>query len=149
MKRAEYRLFLSGVILIIMVLATTDVWAERMAVIGNTANVRSGPGTDYASVWQVEKYHPIDIVKVSGNWYQFKDFENDIGWIHKSLVKKISTVITKKAKCNVREGPDTKYDILFTVDSGVPFKVEKRQGKWIQIRHADGDTGWIHQSLIW
>ena len=149
MKRAEYRLFLSGVILIIMVLATTDVWAERMAVIGNTANVRSGPGTDHASVWQVEKYHPIDIVKVSGNWYQFKDFENDIGWLHKSLLKKISTVITKKDKCNIREGPGTSHPILFTVERGIPFKVEKRQNPWLRIQHADGDAGWIHQSLVW
>lgn len=149
MKKSEFRLFLGGIVLIIMVFAATDVLAERMAVIGSTANVRSGPGTDHAVIWKVEKYHPVNITKVSGKWYQFKDFENDIGWIHKSLVKKISTVITKKDKCNVREGPGAKYDVLFIVDRGVPFKVEKRQGKWIRIQHADGDAGWIHQSLVW
>ncbi len=70
-----------------------------MAIVGNKGNVRSGPGTGYETIWQVEKYYPIDIIQVSGDWYQFKDFENDIGWIHKSLVKNISTVITKKNKC--------------------------------------------------
>jgi len=35
------------------------------------------------------------------------------------------------------------------VDSGVPFKVLTRKGNWIQVRHADGDKGWIHKSLVW
>ena len=138
-----------GLFLIISVLTSSNAMAERMAVIGSTANVRSGPGTNHAIIWKIEKYHPINVIKRSGNWYQFKDFENDIGWIHQSLVGKISTVITKKSKCNVREGPGSSYDIIFTLESGVPFKVKKRQGKWIQIQHADGDIGWIHQSLVW
>lgn len=126
-----------------------DARAERMAVIGTTGNVRSGPGTEHAVIWQVEKYHPIEVIKVSGSWYQFEDFDKDIGWIHKSLVKKVSAVITKKEKCNIREGPGTNHVVIFTVERGVPFKVEKRQKKWIHIRHADGDAGWIHQSLVW
>ena len=149
MKKPGFRLFLGGFVLNEIDFAATDVLAERMAVFKSTANVRSGPGTDHAVIWKVEKYHPINITTVSGNWYQFKDFENDIGWIHKSLVKKISTVITKKDKCNVREGPGEKHDVIFIVDRGIPFKVEKRQGKWIRIQHADGDAGWIHQSLVW
>jgi len=24
-----------------------------------------------------------------------------------------------------------------------------RKGNWIQVRHADGDKGWIHKSLVW
>lgn len=149
MPKSLVYLFFSGFALTISVLVTTNAMAERMAATGSTANVRSGPGTGHAIIWKIEKYHPINVIKRSGNWYQFKDFEGDIGWIHQSLVGKISTVITNKRKCNVREGPGTKYDVIFTLDSGVPFKVKKRQGKWIQIQHADGDTGWIHQSLIW
>jgi SH3-like domain-containing protein len=149
MKKPEFRLFFGGFFLIVMVFAATDVLAERMAVIKSIANVRSGPGTDHAVIWKVEKYHPINVTTVSGKWYQFKDFENDIGWIHKSLVKKISTVITKKDRCNVREGPGEKHDVIFIVDRGIPFKVEKRQGNWIRIQHADGDAGWIHRSLVW
>ena len=98
---------------------------------------------------KVEKYHPIIVLKKSGNWYRFHDFEKDEGWIHQSIVSNISSVITKKKKCNVRSGPGTTYDILFTVENGVPFKVIERKGRWIHIHHADGDKGWIHESLVW
>lgn len=149
MKQYKWPRFFGVGVFIVMTFAAGNVRAERLAVSGTTANVRSGPGTDRAVIWQVEKYHPIQVIKVSGSWYQFKDFENDIGWLHKSLVNKISTVITNKTKCNIRGGPGVKHAILFTVERGIPFKVEKRQKQWIQIQHADGDTGWIHQSLVW
>ncbi len=138
-----------GLCLALLVLAPPDVLAERMAVTALTANVRSGAGAEYPVLWKIEKYHPIEVIKRDGKWYQFKDFEGDIGWVHQSLVGKVSTVITRKNKCNIRKGPGAKYDVLFNLDSGIPFKVKKRQGKWIQIQHADGDTGWIHQSLVW
>ena len=123
--------------------------AERLAVSAPVANIRSGPGTKHNVLWKVEKYFPLRIIEKSGEWYHFEDFEGDKGWVHKSLVRKISAVITKNDACNIRSGPGTKNKIIFTVEKGIPFKVLKRKDSWIQIEHADGDKGWIHKSLVW
>ena len=123
--------------------------AERLAVSANVANVRSGPGTKYDVIWQIEKYHPILVIHKTDPWYQFKDFEDDKGWVHKSLLGKMKTVITKGNTSNIRSGPGTKHKVLFQVDKGIPFKVKARKGNWIHIQHADGDEGWIHASLVW
>ena len=123
--------------------------AERMAVGSPVANIRSGPGSNYEIIWKVARYHPLVIVEKSGNWFRFKDFEGDIGWIHRSLVRKLQTLITAKPVCNVRSGPGTGHDIRFTVEKGIPFKRLKSKGNWIYIEHADGDRGWIHKSLVW
>ena len=123
--------------------------AERLAVSAPVANIRSGPGTKHNVLWKVEKYFPLRIIEKSGEWYHFEDFEGDKGWVHKSLVRKISAVITKNDACNIRSGPGTSNKIIFTVEKGIPFKVLKRKGSWIQIEHADGDKGWIHKSLVW
>lgn len=125
------------------------VLAERYAVSASKANIRSGPGTKYDWVWQVGKYYPIEVEEKKGNWYYFKDFEGDTGWIHKSLIDKIPTVITDKDNCNIRNGPGTKYDIAFTVGPGIPFRIVEKEGNWIHVEHADGDKGWIHKSLVW
>ena len=123
--------------------------AERLAVSAPVANIRSGPGTKHNVLWKVEKYFPLRIIEKSGEWYHFEDFEGDKGWVHKSLVRKISAVITKNDACNIRSGPGTSNKIIFTVEKGIPFKVLERKGSWIQIEHADGDKGWIHKSLVW
>ena len=139
----------------ILILAVTLViigavsFAQRLTVTASTANIRSGPGTNYEVLWQVEKFHPLWIIKKVDNWYHFRDFEGDVGWIHHSLVSDIPSVITKNEICNIRSGPGTDYKILFTVEKGIPFRVLQRKAKWVYIQHADGDKGWIHDSLLW
>jgi uncharacterized protein YgiM (DUF1202 family) len=132
-----------------ILLFATLVQAEHLAVSANIANIRSGPGTKHDVLWQVEKYYPIEPIEKKGKWYHFRDFENDEGWVHESLIQKMDAVISKKEKCNVRSGPGAKYDVVFTVEKGIPFKVLKRKGNWINIEHADGDKGWIYKTLVW
>ena len=136
------------IFLLIMLLAGTAS-AERLAVSAPVANIRSGPGTSHNVLWKVEKYFPLRVIEKSGDWYHFEDFEGDKGWVHQSLVSKISAVVTKNDACNIRSGPGTGNKIIFTVEKGIPFKVLNREGSWIHIEHADGDKGWIHKSLIW
>ena len=129
--------------------AANPAWAERLVVTTPIANIRTGPGTDYAVIWQVEKYHPLNIIERRGPWCRFEDFEGDHGWIHNSLLGRIDAVITVKEACNVRSGPGTNYEVVFMVGAGVPFKVRKRKGNWLQVEHADGEQGWIERSLVW
>ena len=123
--------------------------AERLTIIAPVANIRSGPGSKYDILWKVEKYYPISVIEKKNSWYQFKDFEDDKGWVHGSLVGKMDAVITKRDQCNIRSGPGTGNKILFTVEKGIPFKVIKRKNQWLHIEHADKDRGWIHDSLVW
>lgn len=136
---------LAGMIMIIPVAHA----AERMAVSATDANIRSGPGPNQDVLWKVEKYYPIEVVETSGVWLRFKDYEGDSGWIHKSLVDKTPTVVTKQNGCQLRAGPGTEQPVLIKIDKGIPFKVLKRDGRWIQVEHADGDKGWLHDSLVW
>ena len=136
-------------LLVSIALGANPVNAQRLSVDADIANIRAGPGTDDPVIWQVEKYHPLEVLQQQGDWYLFKDFEGDRGWIHRSLLADTRTVIVIKDQCNVRSGPGTDTPIHFTVDRGVPFKVLTEKGAWLQVIHADGDQGWIHRPLIW
>lgn len=133
----------------LFVFGSAVAWAERLAVNAPIANIRSGPGTRHDILWRVERYYPLSIIKTSGSWYYFSDFEGDTGWVHKSLVSKTPTVITLKDKSNVRSGPGTKFRILFSIEKGIPFRVLQRKGNWVHVEHGDGDKGWIYASLLW
>ena len=124
--------------------------ADRLTVSVNSAIVRTGPGTNYDIAWEnLDKNYPLEMVNKKGDWYYIRDYENDVGWIHRSNVATWDSVITKKDNCNVRSGPSTSSSVVFVVNNGVPFKVLKRKGRWIKIQHADGDSGWIYDSLVW
>jgi SH3-like domain-containing protein len=137
------------IIIIFLGCANFACAGERLTVAVPTANIRSGPGTNYDIIWQVYKYYPLRVLEKTRQWYRFVDFEGDKGWIYRPLVRNIASVITIKEKCNIRSGPGTNYNVVFKTEKGVAFKVINRKGNWIHVRHADGDEGWIYKSLVW
>ncbi len=138
-----------GWVLAFLLLFSLPALAERLSVSVPMANIRSGPGTTYKVLWRVERNHPLKVVKTSGEWIYFSDFEGDRGWVHRDIVSDADAVIVTRDKVNVRTGPGADHDVAFTVARGVPFQVVERKGKWIRVRHADGEAGWIHAMLVW
>jgi SH3-like domain-containing protein len=136
-------------LILVLIFASIVPAAERYAVTANIANIRSGPGTNHNILFEAEKYYPFKLLKKAGSWYQVEDYEGDVGWIYKNLVEEMTTVITKKSKCNIRSGPGLKNQVVFISERGVPFLVIGMEGKWIHVRHSDGPEGWIHSSLVW
>ncbi|MCP3952490.1 MAG: SH3 domain-containing protein [Desulfobacterales bacterium] len=134
---------------VFLLLTVGSAQAQRLAVSSAIANVRSGPGTEYDILWKVERYYPIETLKKENQWYYFKDFEGDRGWLHESLVGDMKTVVTISSSCNIRSGPSTDYAVAFTPERGTPFKVLGREGNWLKIEHTKGYRGWIYKSLVW
>ncbi len=138
-----------AVLVILALLGSVALAAERMAVSVKEANVRAKPQPNADVLWKIEKYHPVEVLEASGVWLRFKDFEGDGGWVHKSMLDKTPAVITKQNGCQLRAGPGTDQPVLVKIDKGVPFKVLKREGRWVQVEHADGDKGWLSDALVW
>ena len=90
-----------AILVLVMILFASLSHAERFAVTASVANVRSGPGTQYDVIWKIEKYHPILVIHKTNPWYQFTDFEGDQGWVHKSLVDKVKTVMWFSLAMNI------------------------------------------------
>ncbi len=52
------------------------------------ANIRIGPSKNYPIVIKyISKNYPLMITDEYEDWRKIKDFENNQGWIHKSLIK--------------------------------------------------------------
>ena len=49
---------------------------------------------------------------------------------------------------NMRSGPGTNHPVLYTLGSGMPLDVINRSEDWLQIKDFEGDTGWVHQSMV-
>ncbi|MCX5877008.1 MAG: SH3 domain-containing protein [Deltaproteobacteria bacterium] len=53
-----------------------------------------------------------------------------------------------KNGANIRSGPETNKEILWTVFKGYPLQVTERKGKWAHVVDFDGDKGWITTDLL-
>jgi SH3-like domain-containing protein len=51
-------------------------------------------------------------------------------------------------KANVRSGPGTNHEIMWSAGKYYPVDIIKTSGKWYHIRDFEGDTGWIYRRLL-
>ncbi|WP_455478796.1 SH3 domain-containing protein [Bartonella sp. B10] len=55
----------------------------------------------------------------------------------------------KPVRVNVRAGPGSNYSIVFTYQKqGLPVEIIQEYDQWRKIRDAEGDEGWVYQSLL-
>ncbi len=121
--------------------------AEMVSLSVKKGNVRNAPGG--AVVWEAYQYTPFAVVSKKGAWVEVKDFEQDTGWIHSSILGTTPSVIVKTNKANLREGAGTGYPVVWVLEKGYPLKIVKRVGPWYQVTDDGETSGWLHESTVW
>ncbi|MBU0729434.1 MAG: SH3 domain-containing protein [Proteobacteria bacterium] len=140
------RLFMSVVLLLF---SATIVHGEMASINKSKVNMRTGPGENYAILWELGKGYPLKILEKKDDWHKVADFEDDQGWIHKSLLSKQPHLIVKKKIINVRSGPGKQYKVVGKANYGVVFKTLNTTNAWVEVKHENGLTGWVLRSLLW
>ena len=128
--------------------------ANMLSVKGDKINMRTGPGIQHQVSWEYGAGFPFEVLKTQGDWLRVKDFEDETGWIHKSLLHKTPQVIVKANKdqektINVRSGPGNENPIIAHAYYGVVFSKLAEKSDWVKVRHESGLTGWVKKSLLW
>jgi len=132
-----------------LLLPATAVAENILSVAPERANVRSGPGGEYDIVWEAARYYPVEVLDREGNWLRISDYENEEGWIHRTLLSGVPTVVVTSQKANVREGPGTEHDILWVLDKEYSLKLLEAEGDWLKVSDGGEVSGWIHTSVVW
>ncbi len=142
------------VTIILLLLWQTSAFAEMRSISSDKVNLRSGPGQNHSILWEYGKGFPVKIISKQGQWIRIRDFENDSGWVHDSLLSKKPYVIVsvnkgKNKQINIRSGPGTNYSVTGKAYYGVVFERMKQDKGWINVKHESGVEGWIERSLLW
>ncbi len=129
--------------------ASVQAASRILAVTSKEANFRSSPSTKADILFTMGRYYPVKVLQKKGNWYRVEDFEKYRAWVHRSLLGKVKAVVVKAEIANIRDQPSTRGQIVLKAKRYVPFKVLERRKDWLKVQHDDGETGWLHQSLVW
>lgn len=127
---------------------TAGLAAEFVSISKDGINLRSGPDTKYATLYELPAGYPLQVLDKKGEWLKVKDYENDQGWVFASLVSRDPYVIVTVAEGNARSGPGTEHGKVGSVVKDVILKKVNQKGEWIQFEHPQL-KGWINNKLVW
>ncbi|MFB2350608.1 SH3 domain-containing protein [Priestia megaterium] len=136
---------------------TTTPPAESTTYIvtASTLNVRSGAGTNYASIGSVTKGQKLSVVSKSGSWYKI-NYNGRTGYVSSDYVQasgtttppaESTTYIVTASTLNVRSGAGTNYASIGSVTKGQKLSVVSKSGSWYKINY-NGRTGYVSSDYV-
>tara|TARA_B100000575_G_scaffold21964_1_gene15050 strand:- start:1257 stop:1817 length:561 start_codon:yes stop_codon:yes gene_type:complete len=150
------------IIIILSILSLSQiVLANKGAVTGldipryvslksNDSNIRVGPSINYPIfIKYIFKDFPLKIIEEYGDWRKVVDFQNNSGWIHKSLIKNQRTAIIisqNKKKVDVYNISNGK--IIGEIENGMIVNIPKCKLDWCLIIKNE-NKGWINKGFLW
>jgi len=120
-----------------------------VAVAGDWINMRSGPGQFYPVLWQLDRGHPLKVLKKQRTWLHVEDFEGDKGWIAARLTSHTPHMIVRAKIVNIRSKPSTNATIIAKAEHGTVFRTLLHQEGWVKVQHQQGIVGWVAKHLLW
>ncbi len=126
------------------------VWAQNMVSIkGSSVNMRDSPSTQSNVLWELEKGYPLKVIKRQGQWLKVQDFENDRGWVVRSLTGNTPHHIVSAKVANIRKGPGLSHPVVGPAESMELLRNLGKKPNWVHFKRATGETGWISKKLLW
>ena len=114
----------------------------------NKVNVRYGPSFDFPVKFIYKKINlPIKQIDKKENWRRIIDLKNNSGWIHKSQLKKVNSIIPLEDKILFKK-PSNFSRPLAKIKKGKVLILQKCESGWCKIR-SEKFKGWIKTENIW
>ncbi len=92
---------------------------------------------------------PLEIMSEQGDWLRVRDRDGTLSWIKKSEVSARRFVQVNRLS-NVRQSADNNSPTLFKVERNVLLeRLDASNTGWINVKHRDGQTGYIRIEDVW
>ncbi len=123
--------------------------AEILSVKTASANFREAPNEKATVKYTADKFYPVEVLEKQAGWMKVKDFEGDVAWVSAKALESQPSIVIQVERANMRSNPSLTAPVVFKVERGEVFKIEKREGPWLKVVDARGDGGWIRDDMTW
>ena len=116
----------------------------------NDVNLRVGPSVNYPiELKYIQNNLPVEIIDEFDVWRKIKDSENNIGWLHKSLIKGERFVLTvnKKNSSKIIYNRPNGNQIGMVQKNNI-LNLESCLKNWCLVSHQK-IRGWLSKEFVW
>lgn len=132
------------------VVLANPFYASAKSIRNDHVNIRSGPSLRSKILFQAPLGYPIKIERKRGDWIEFRDWENNTGWVYKRFVSNIDTAVVLVMKANLRTAPSIRSKVIGEAEQGEIYKIIAKHGNWVSLAyyHSGDPVGWIRSDLV-
>ncbi|HYT16180.1 MAG TPA: SH3 domain-containing protein [Burkholderiales bacterium] len=136
--------------LTLLAIALPAAAGEFRSIAENATPMYDAPSVRAKKLFVASRYYPVEIVINIDNWVKVRDQAGDLAWVEKKSLSEKRTVIVIAPVADVRRAASEQAPLAFQARQGVALDVvDPSAGGWIEVRHADGQTGFVKVSQVW
>ena len=116
----------------------------------DNTNIRIGPSKNYPIVIKfIQKNYPLKVIDEYDEWRKVKDFKNNTGWVHKSLISgKRSGLILSNNNQAIKALNTINGKVIGLIGEGNIVSINKCDIDWCFVSFMSY-KGWVNKKNIW
>lgn len=142
--------------LMLSVLVTAAACGAANAEFRQTVDVATvafeGPSAKAARQYVYSRGTPLEVVVQIEGWFKVRDVQGEMVWVERKALGARTNVVVKTAVAEVYAAPDVASPIVFRAENGVTLQLVTPQtadaGAWAQVRHRDGQVGFMRLDTL-
>jgi SH3-like domain-containing protein len=123
---------------------------EFRAVADKAAVLYDAPSVKAKKLYVVNQGYPLEVLVQVEGWTKVRDASGGLSWIENKELTDKRTVMVKVPLAQVRQSAEDSAPVVFQAQQNVVLDlVVPGDGVWLEVRHADGATGYIKATQVW
>jgi len=131
---------------------------EKNLLIPQKANIRRGPGLEYDIIETLSENTLLTELERKDSWIKVRTPSGQLGWVNNEVITPSGVTstgeisgefVTTNQQSNIRQGYDTKYELLARVNEGTILQIIGKKDDWLRVKFPpEGTIGWIRNDLV-
>lgn len=131
-------------------LAAQTAWALDYLSVAEASALYDAPSQKARPLFAIAAGTPVEAVVMLDAWVKVRDVKGELAWIEKRSLSQKRTVIVRAERAQVRAQADDTAPLAFEAEQDVVLEwVEAGPLGWVQVRHRDGQSGFVKASQVW
>ena len=93
--------------------------------------------------------YPVRELSRIAGWRKVSTVDGDNGWVQAKIVSPLRAAVVIADQAAIRQAPNSGAPMVFYAQSGVLLEVLGDARGWLEVLHADGETGYITAAEVW
>ena len=132
----------------------TPAWALQFRSTVRPAVLYDAPSQQASKVAVAGAGVPFEVFVETDAWIKVRDVSGRLAWLEKSVLGNARNVMVNVPEARVYVQASTSSDTRFRVARGVLLSARSSPNAapspgWLEVKHADGMSGWIRQHEVW
>jgi len=134
----------------LLLLASLPAAALDYLSLAEAAVMYDAPSLKAAPLFVIARYTPVEVVVALEAWIKVRDATGGLAWVEKRQLSEKRTVLVTAPRAQVRAQAEPNAPLVFEAEKDVVLELAgPTNAGWAQVRHRDGQSGFVRVNQVW